>query len=102
MGNRKRTRSWYFGHLCCGCGKCSYLRMPWDFWLILAVLAVVLPLRGRARMKKVLAMPRVRSMERLVVYASTIAFQWLAIAIFASSARAERYTVAELRFWFTC
>jgi CAAX protease family protein len=70
--------------------------MPWDFWLIFAVLAVVLPWRGRARMKKLLAMPQVSSMERLVLYASTIAFQWLAAAIVAWRAWARRYTTAQL------
>src|SRR5256886_8574790 len=55
--------------------KCSYLRMPWDFWLIFFALGVLLPWRGRARMKKLLAMTQVSSMERLVLYASTIAFQ---------------------------
>ena len=52
--------------------------MPWDFWLIFLALGVLLPWRGRARMKKLLAMPHVSSMERLVLYASTIAtLQWL-------------------------
>jgi hypothetical protein len=55
--------------------------MPWDFWLIFFALGLVLPWRGRARMKKLLAMPHVSSMERLVLYASTIAFQWLAVAV---------------------
>jgi membrane protease YdiL (CAAX protease family) len=61
--------------------ECSYLRMPWDFWLIFFALGVLLPWRGRARMQKLLAMPHVSSMERLVLYASTIAFQWLAVAV---------------------
>ena len=55
--------------------------MPWDFWLIFLALGVLLPWRGRVRMKKLLAMPRVSLMERLVLYASTIAFQWLAVAV---------------------
>jgi membrane protease YdiL (CAAX protease family) len=74
--------------------------MPWDFWLIFAVLAVVLPWRGRARMKKLLATPRVSSMERLVLYASTIAFQWLATAIVAWRAWAHGYTAAQLGLVF--
>lgn len=52
--------------------------MHWDFWLILAVLGVVLPWRGRARLKKILAAPAMSSRERLLLYASTIAFQWVA------------------------
>ncbi len=55
--------------------------MPWDFWLIFSVLAVLLPWRGRGRMKKLLTMPHVSGMEKLVLYASTIAFQWVAVGI---------------------
>ena len=74
--------------------------MPWDCWLIFAVLAVLLPWRGRARMKKLLAMPRVTARERLVLYASTIAFQWLATAIVAWRAWAHGYTVTQLGLRF--
>ena len=70
--------------------------MAWDIWLIFFVLAVVLPWRGRARMKKLLAMPRVSTMERLTLYASTIAFQWLAVAVVAWRAWAHGYTAVEL------
>jgi len=38
-------------------------------------------------MKKLLAMPHVSSMERLALYASTIAFQWFAVAVVAWRAR---------------
>jgi uncharacterized protein len=77
-------------------GKCSYRRMPWDIWLIFFVLAVVLPWRGKARMKKLLAMPQVGTMERLVLYASTIAFQWMAVAVVAWRAWVHGYSAAEL------
>ena len=50
--------------------------MPWDFWLIFAVLGVLLPWRGRMRLQKLLAAPQLASVERLALYASTIAFQW--------------------------
>ena len=70
--------------------------MPWDIWLIFFVLAVVLPWRGKARMKKMLATPQVGTMDRLVLYASTIAFQWLAVAVVAWRAWAHNYTAAEL------
>src|SRR5256886_7931831 len=66
--------------------------MPWDIWLIFLVLGVVLPWRGRARMKKLLAMPRVSTMERLSLYASTIAFRWLAVAAVAWRAWAHGFT----------
>jgi len=69
--------------------------MPWDIWLIFLVLGVVLPWRGRARMKKLLAMPRVSTMERLSLYASTIAFQWLAVAVVAWRAWAHGFTASQ-------
>ncbi len=70
--------------------------MPWDIALIFFVLAVILPWRGRARMKKLLAMPHVSSMERLVLYASTIAFQWLAVGAVAWRAWAHGFTAQQL------
>jgi len=70
--------------------------MPWDIWLIFFVLAVILPWRGRVRMKKLLAMPQVSSMERLVLYASTIAFQWLSVVVVAWRAWAHGYTASQL------
>ncbi len=70
--------------------------MPWDFWLIFLVLGVVLPWRGRARLRKLLAIPRVGMMERLSLYASTIAFQWIIAALVAWRAWAHGFTAAEL------
>jgi len=70
--------------------------MPWDFWLIFVALGVLLPWRGRERMKKLLAMPRVSLMERLVLYASTIAFQWLAVAIVGWRVWARGYSAQQL------
>jgi CAAX protease family protein len=70
--------------------------MPWDFWLIFFALGVLLPWRGRERMKKLLAMPHVSSMERLVLYASTIAFQWLAVAVVGWRVWAHGYTAPQL------
>jgi uncharacterized protein len=79
-----------------GCRKCSYRRMPWDIALIFFVLGVILPWRGRVRLKKLLEMPHVGSMERLVLYASTIGFQWLAVAAVAWRAWAHGYTAEQL------
>jgi membrane protease YdiL (CAAX protease family) len=70
--------------------------MSWDIALIFFVLGVILPWRGRARLKKLLAMPHVGTMERLVLYASTIAFQWLAVAVVAWRAWAHGYTAEQL------
>ena len=70
--------------------------MPWDFWLIFLVLGVILPWRGRARMKKLLAMPHVSTTERVALYASTIAFQWLAVAVVAWRAWLRGYSASQL------
>jgi membrane protease YdiL (CAAX protease family) len=74
--------------------------MPWDFWLIFMALGVLLPWRGRARMKKLLAMPQVSSIERLVLYASTIAFQWLAVAVVAWRVWVHGYSAPQLGLVF--
>src|SRR5260370_2062948 len=70
--------------------------MPWDIWLIFFILGVILPWSGRVRMKKLLARHTVNTMERLVLYASTIAFQWLSVAVVASRAWAPGYTASQL------
>ena len=70
--------------------------MPWDIALIFFLLAVILPWRGRAKMKKLLAMPHIGTMERLTLYASTIAFQWLAAGVVAWRALAHGYTSEQL------
>ena len=70
--------------------------MPWDFWLIFFVLGVLLPWRGRARLKKMLATPHIGTRERLALYFSTIAFQWLAVGVTAWRARARGLTLEQL------
>jgi membrane protease YdiL (CAAX protease family) len=70
--------------------------MPWDFWLIFLVLGVILPWRGRARLRKLLATPNVNTMERLALYASTIAFQWAMVALVAWRAWVHGFTAADL------
>ena len=52
--------------------------MPWDFIVILIILAVVVPWRGAARMRKLLAQPQLSSADRLSLYASTLILQWVA------------------------
>jgi membrane protease YdiL (CAAX protease family) len=70
--------------------------MSWDIALIFFVLGVILPWRGRARLKKLMAMPQVGTIDRLVLYASTIGFQWLAAAVVAWRAWAHGYTAEQL------
>jgi membrane protease YdiL (CAAX protease family) len=55
--------------------------IPWDFALILLVLAVLVPWRGVAKMRQLLARPALDTADRLSLYASTIAFQWVAVAV---------------------
>jgi membrane protease YdiL (CAAX protease family) len=57
--------------------------MPWDIVLIFFVLGVVVPWRGRKRLQQLLAKPRVEPAERLSLYWSTIAFQWVAAGVVA-------------------
>ncbi len=55
--------------------------MHWDFALILGVLAFLVPVLGRRRVRALLALPDTTKLDRLSIYASTIAFQWLAAAL---------------------
>jgi membrane protease YdiL (CAAX protease family) len=70
--------------------------MPWDFWLIFIALGVLLPLRGRSRLEKLMTIPQMGRRERLSLYASTIGFQWLAVALVAWRAWARGLTPDEL------
>jgi membrane protease YdiL (CAAX protease family) len=66
--------------------------MPWDFILILFVLGVLVPWRGAMRIKRLLAHPALTTSERLSLYASTIAFQWLIVTIVAWRAFSRHLT----------
>ena len=79
-----------------GAGKCSYRGMPWDFWLILFFLGVVIPWRGYARLNKLLALPSVETKEKVELYAVTIAFQWVLVGLVAWRSLARGLTIQEL------
>lgn len=70
--------------------------MPWDFWLIFMFLAVVVPWRGHARLRKLLERPPIVTSEKLRLYAATIAFQWLMLGVIAWRALARGLTPTEL------
>jgi uncharacterized protein len=70
--------------------------MPWDFWLIFLILVVVIPWRGRSRLKRLLAMPAMGLKEKLVLYGGTIATQWALTGFTAWRAFARGLTAAEL------
>jgi uncharacterized protein len=70
--------------------------MPWDIWLIFFVLGVVVPWRGHARLRELLAKPQVDSRERLSLYVSTILFQWVAAGVAGWRAWANGFTKWQL------
>jgi membrane protease YdiL (CAAX protease family) len=59
----------------------SLSTIPWDFILILIVLGVLVPWRGAVRVKRLLAQDVLTTSQRLSLYASTITFQWLLVAV---------------------
>lgn len=69
--------------------------MPWDFWLILILLGTLVPWRGSVRIKRLLSRD-LQGGERLSLYISTIAYQWLMVAIVAWRAFSRHLTSAEL------
>src|ERR1700693_715465 len=56
----------------------SFTVLPWDFALILLVLAIIVPWRGTVRVRDLLARPVLSPFDRIGIYGSTIAFQWVA------------------------
>lgn len=70
--------------------------LPWDFALILLALGVIVPWRSTVRVRALLRAPSISSKDRLALYASTIAFQWLAAAIVLWRAFARGYQAADL------
>ncbi len=81
------------------------MAIPWDFAAVLLVLAVVVPWRGYLRVNQLLRKEYVATPERLVLYASTIAFQWLTTIFVLWRCRIHGYRPADLglalpRPWF--
>jgi membrane protease YdiL (CAAX protease family) len=70
--------------------------LHWDFGLILGVLVFVVPVVGRRRVRALLALPDTTKLDRLSIYASTIAFQWLAAALILWRAIRHDITAAQL------
>jgi len=70
--------------------------MPWDFWLIFLFLGIVVPWRGAVRLKKLLALPSVSTKEKLVLYGSTIAGQWVITGLVAWRALARGLSAGSL------
>jgi membrane protease YdiL (CAAX protease family) len=56
---------------------------PWDFAIIFVFLIAIVPWRGIARVRTLMTRGRVTSAQRVSIYVSTIAMQWLATGITA-------------------
>jgi uncharacterized protein len=74
--------------------------IPWDFVAILLVLAVAVPWRGAVRIRQLLSRPNIGTRERIALYASTIAFQWIAVAVTFWRATARGLTAVQLGLVF--
>lgn len=92
---RRSLKRWPPG-LAASRGTCSYLPMPWDFYLIFLVLGVLLPWRGYHRLRKLLAIPEVSGKERIALYLSTILFQWTAALVTTWRALARGLSLEEI------
>jgi len=70
--------------------------MHWDFALILIFFAVAVPWLGRRRVLRLLQSPDFSSVDRLQLYASTVAFQWVAAGLIFWRIRAHGLPLASL------
>jgi uncharacterized protein len=70
--------------------------MHWDFALIVIFFAVAVPLLGRRRIRQLLAAPETTKSDRLRLYASTITFQWTAVAVIIWRARSHGISMADI------
>jgi membrane protease YdiL (CAAX protease family) len=70
--------------------------LHWDFGLIFLALAIVVPWRGMVRVRMLLARPQLSVGERISLYGSTIAFQWLATAVVVWRSIAQGFGPAAL------
>jgi uncharacterized protein len=55
--------------------------MHWDFAAILLFFATAVPFLGRRRVRLLTRLPQTTRRDRLALYASTVAFQWIATAL---------------------
>lgn len=76
--------------------KCFHRSVHWDFALVLLVLATAVPLLGRRRIRRLMEASGTTKTDRLVLYASTIAFQWIAVAVILWRTYAHNLSLASL------
>ena len=72
--------------------------MHWDFALILLFLGTAVPWLGRRRIRQLMQIPQTTKRDRLLLYASTIAFQWVAAGVILWRTGARRISLASLGF----
>ena len=70
--------------------------MHWDFALILIFFGTAVPLLGRRRIRQLMRMPETTKRDRLTLYASTVAFQWFAVAVILWRANAHGISLTRL------
>src|SRR5579863_6978762 len=70
--------------------------MHWDFALILLFLGIAVPLLGRRRVRQLMQMPSTTKMDRLSLYASTLAFQWVAVGLILWRTNAHEIRASQL------
>ena len=70
--------------------------MHWDFALILLFLGIAVPLLGRRRVRQLMRIPSTTKMDRLSLYASTLAFQWVAAGVILWRASTHEIRTSEL------
>ena len=70
--------------------------MHWDFALILLFLGIAVPLLGRRRVRQLMQIPSTTKMDRLSLYASTLAFQWVAAGVILWRTSAHEIRTSQL------
>jgi membrane protease YdiL (CAAX protease family) len=70
--------------------------MHWDFALILLFLGIAVPLLGRRRVRQLMQLPSTTKDDRLALYASTVAFQWIAAGVILWRSAAHGISAAQL------
>ncbi|MGH9681246.1 MAG: CPBP family intramembrane glutamic endopeptidase [Candidatus Acidiferrales bacterium] len=74
----------------------NFTAIPWDFTVILLALATLIPWRGVVRIGRLMRRPDLSSTDRLSLYGSTIAGQWLIAGIVSWRAFARGMSPQEL------
>ncbi len=70
--------------------------MHWDFAIILLFLGGLAPWLSYRRIRRLIEAPSIGSMDRLALYALTIAFQWLAVAVILWRTNAHGIRLSQL------